>query len=266
MDRVEILEPGSDGRYGGLCPDGHVYNLEVAGTHTYQVGDGIVAHNCQNLFMHPEHGQQAAADAGYVIRLGRAYGIVLVLATQRPDATSLPTAVSGNVSSRFCLRVPGQVENDIVLGTSSYRNGYKATAFRAKTDAGLGWLKADGDPQIVRTYYLDLPATEKIAARARAMRSAAGVLSGYALGQDGTEAPRSFAADVLAVFGGDERLWSATIAARLAQALPGVYADLTPDAVASQLRALGVPVKNVRETGQAVRKGCERAAIEAITP
>ena len=219
----------------------------------------------QNLFMHPEHGSQAAADAGYVIRLGRAYGIVLVLATQRPDATSLPTAISGNVSSRFCLRVPGQVENDIVLGTSSYRNGYKATAFRAKTDAGLGWLKADGDPQIVRTYYLDLPATEKIAARARAMRSAAGVLSGYALGQDDTEQPRSFAADVLAVFGTDARLWSATIAARLADSLPGVYADITADAVASQLRALGVEVKNVREHGQAPRKGCERAAIEAVT-
>ena len=201
-----------------------------------------------------------------MIRLGRAYGIVLVLATQRPDATSLPTAISGNVSSRFCLRVPGQVENDIVLGTSSYKNGYKATAFRAKTDAGLGWLKADGDPQIARTYYLDLPATEKIAARARAMRSAAGVLSGYALGEhDGTEAPRSFAADVLTVFGTDAKLYTATIAARLAETLPGVYSDLTTEAVASQLRALGVPVKKLREPGGAAGWGCERAAVEAVT-
>ena len=220
----------------------------------------------QNLFMHPEYGSRAADDAAYVIRLGRAYGIVLVLATQRPDATSLPTAISGNVSSRFCLRVPGQVENDIVLGTSSYRNGYKATAFRAKTDAGLGWLKADGDPQIVRTYYLDLPATERIAARARAMRSAAGVLSGYALGEhDGTEAPRSFAADVLTVFGTDAKLYTATIAARLAETLPGVYADLTTEAVASQLRALGVPVKKLREPGGPAGWGCERTAVEAVT-
>ncbi|MDA8320995.1 MAG: cell division protein FtsK [Actinomycetota bacterium] len=246
-------------------PDGKV-TRELAARRSLRLRPVVaVFDEVQNLFMHPEHGQQAAGDAAYVIRLGRAYGIVLVLATQRPDATSLPTAISGNVSSRFCLRVPGQVENDIVLGTSSYRNGYKATAFRAKTDAGLGWLKADGDPQIVRTYYLDLPATEKIATRARAMRQTAGVLSGYALGQDDTEAPRSFAADVLAVFGTDARLWSATIAGRLAESLPGVYADLTPDAVASQLRALGVEVKNVREHGQAPRKGCERAAIEQVT-
>ena len=248
-----------------LRPDGKV-TRELAARRGLRLRPVVaVLDEVQNVFMDPEHGAQAAADAGYVIRLGRAYGIVLVLATQRPDAASLPTPISGNVSARFCLKVPGQVENDIVLGTGSYRNGYKATAFRTKTDAGLGWLKADGDPQIVRTYYLDLPATERIAARARAMRSAAGVLSGYALGEAGTEAPRSFAADVLAVFGTDERLWSATIAARLAESLPGVYADLTPEAAASQLRALGVEVKNVRERGQAVRKGCERAAIEAVT-
>jgi DNA segregation ATPase FtsK/SpoIIIE, S-DNA-T family len=77
----------------------------------------------QNVFMHPRHGDQAKDDAAYVIRLGRAYGIVLVLATQRPDTNSLPTSVSGNVSVRFCLKVPGQVENDMILGTSSYRNG-----------------------------------------------------------------------------------------------------------------------------------------------
>lgn len=43
--RLEVLEPGSDGTYGGLCPDGKVYNLEVEGTHTY-VAEGLVVHNC----------------------------------------------------------------------------------------------------------------------------------------------------------------------------------------------------------------------------
>jgi hypothetical protein len=35
--------------------------------------------------------------------------------------------------------------------------------------------------------------------------------------------------------------------------------------VASELRTLGVEVKNVREAGQAPRKGCDRAAVEAVT-
>jgi S-DNA-T family DNA segregation ATPase FtsK/SpoIIIE len=247
-------------------PDGKV-TRELAARQSLRLRPIVaVFDEVQNLLMHPQLGAQAAEDAAYVIRIGRAYGIVLVLATQRPDATSLPTAISGNMSARFCLKVPGQLENDIVLGTSSYKIGYKATAFRTKTDAGLGWLKADGDPQIVRTYYLDLPATERAAARARVIREQAGVLTGYALGLDGAEVPRSFAADVLSVFGADAKLRSSTIAARLAERVPQAYADITPAAVASQLRNLGITVKNVRETGQAPAQGCERAAVEAVTP
>ena len=216
----------------------------------------------QNLFMHPDLGKQAADDAAYVIRLGRAYGIILILSTQRPTSESLPAAVSGNVAVRLCFKVPGHVENDIVLGTSAHKNGYRATVFRARTDAGLGWLKGDGDPQIVKTYYIDLPATGKIAARARVMRSNAGALSGFALGEDEASEPRSFAADVLAIFGSDRNLWSETIASRLRERLPEAYADITTEAVASQLRNLGVPVKQVREAGSGVRAGCERTAVE----
>lgn len=45
--RVEILEPTGDGTFGGLCPDGFVYNLEVEGNHNYFV-DGILVHNCHH--------------------------------------------------------------------------------------------------------------------------------------------------------------------------------------------------------------------------
>jgi len=47
VDRVEILEQSSDGTFGGVCPDGYVYNLEVEDTHNYFV-DGIVVHNCHH--------------------------------------------------------------------------------------------------------------------------------------------------------------------------------------------------------------------------
>lgn len=48
VDRVQVLEPGRDGTYAGVCPDGYVYNLEVEETHTYLVNDGIVVHNCHH--------------------------------------------------------------------------------------------------------------------------------------------------------------------------------------------------------------------------
>lgn len=47
VDRVEVLEPGRDRTFGGVCPGGLVYNLEVQGTHTY-VADGVVVHNCHH--------------------------------------------------------------------------------------------------------------------------------------------------------------------------------------------------------------------------
>lgn len=47
MDRVEVLEPGSDGFFGGLCPDGHVYNLEVEDLHNY-FASGVLVHNCHH--------------------------------------------------------------------------------------------------------------------------------------------------------------------------------------------------------------------------
>jgi superfamily II DNA or RNA helicase len=47
VDRTEVLEPGSDGTFGGMCPGRKVYNLEVAGTHAYFV-NGFLVHNCHH--------------------------------------------------------------------------------------------------------------------------------------------------------------------------------------------------------------------------
>lgn len=45
--RVEVREQTSDGTFGGLCPDGFVYNLEISGNHNY-FADGILVHNCHH--------------------------------------------------------------------------------------------------------------------------------------------------------------------------------------------------------------------------
>lgn len=46
---VEVLEPGGDGRFGGLCPDGFVYNLSVNTHHNYYA-NGILVHNCAETY------------------------------------------------------------------------------------------------------------------------------------------------------------------------------------------------------------------------
>ena len=225
---------------------------------------------CQELFADPELGKEAAELALAIIKRGRALGIILLLATQRPDKESLPTGVSANVGIRFCLRVMGQVENDMILGTSMYRNGIRATTFGPR-DKGIGYLVGETeDPQITRSYYIDGPTADAIAARARAVRRAKGTLSGYAAGEDAmpADAGVSLIDDVAAVIGPDEdKIWSETVIKRLAELRPGLYAGWTPGQLADALKPYGVGTRQVwgqDEHGKgANRRGILRDDIEA---
>ena len=220
---------------------------------------------CQNLFAHPKFGKQAGEDAVFIIKIGRALGVSLILATQRPDKDSLPTGVSGNVSTRFCLKVAGQIENDMILGTSAYKNGARATTFRPKVDAGLGYLKGEeGVPQVVRASYLNSDDTERVAKRARAIREAAGTLSGVALGDYDGEAQRDVLADVLACLGGAPAIHWTTLAGRLAERFPDRWADASPDAVSAECRAKGVASVVVTVAGDRGR-GCRLETVEAVS-
>ena len=117
-----------------------------------------------------------------------------------PTRSRCRPASAANVRPRFCLKVMDQIENDMVLGTSAYKNGIRATTFRAEVDAGLGYLVgASAQAQVVRTYYLNMHATERVAKRARALREAAGTLSGVALGEDDSAPQRDVLADVAEV-------------------------------------------------------------------
>ena len=227
--------------------------------------DVLIIDEVQEAFSDPDLGGEFEALLTPVTKRGQALGMMLVLATQRPDKKSLPTGISANIGIRYCLKVMSYIASNMVLGDGMSTQGYNAADF-ARSDKGIGWLAGDADdPQIVRGCYIDAVKAEKIALRARAARAAAGTLSGFALGEQDETQARDFLADVLAVFGADEKLWSETIAARLADEVPEGYdASLTKEAVSSQLRAAGVEVKDVRERGKAPRKGCERAAVAAV--
>jgi superfamily II DNA or RNA helicase len=45
VESIEVLQQTSDGTFGGLCPDGYVYNLEVEDNYNY-FANGILVHNC----------------------------------------------------------------------------------------------------------------------------------------------------------------------------------------------------------------------------
>ena len=125
-----------------LCPDKKT-TRQIANKRSLRLWPLMCAiDECQNLFGHEKYGKQAGDDAVFIIKIGRALGVFLILATQRPDKESLPTGVSGNVSTRFCLKVAGQVENDMILGTSAYKNGARATRSGRRSTPGSAISRA----------------------------------------------------------------------------------------------------------------------------
>ena len=245
-----------------VCPDKKV-TRQIANKRSLRLWPLMCAiDECQNLFGHPKYGRQAGEDAVFIIKIGRALGVFLVLATQRPDKDSLPTGVSGNVSTRFCLKVAGQVENDMILGTSAYKNGARATTFRPKVDAGLGYLKGEENTaQVVRTYYLNGADTERVAKRARALREAAGTLSGVALGLDDATPVRDVLADAGEVLAGASGMHWQALADQLAARFPERWAEATGDGVRAELGARGVPSVVVVMDGTRAR-GCRAADVD----
>jgi DNA segregation ATPase FtsK/SpoIIIE, S-DNA-T family len=252
-----------------LCPENKV-TPHLAGLRGYRLHPIVLGvDECQRWFEHPRYGSELQAISEDLVRRGPALGIIPIFATQRPDARSLPTAISANAVLRFCLKVMGQVENDMVLGTSAYKNGVRATMF-ARSDRGIGYLAGEGDdPQIVRSFYLDAPAAEAVVARARRLREHAGTMSGHALGEDPepTEAAGSLLADILAVVPTDKaKVWNQTILARLAELRPDRYGSWEPEQLTAALKPFGVTVGQVWGTDpvtgeRANRRGITRAHI-----
>jgi DNA segregation ATPase FtsK/SpoIIIE, S-DNA-T family len=253
-----------------LCPEYKV-TPELASNRRYGLWPIVIGvDECQRWFEHPKHGKELEEICTDLVRRGPALGIMLILATQRPDAKSLPTGISANVSTRFCLKVMGQTENDMVLGTSQYKNGVRASMFAWK-DKGIGYLVGEGsDARIVRTVYLDGPESEAIARRARTARETAGLLTGHAIGQGPDDLDRvrvNVAQDAAGVFTRTEdKLWSETILARLAEQWPDRYAGWTPNTLAAALKPHGVRPEQVwAPDGDGVERNRRGYTLTALT-
>ena len=221
-----------------------------------------------------EFGSQILSLLIELAKVGPAAGIMLVIATQRPDSKTLPEGLRGQIGTRFALRVMNWQASDCILGAGAYPE-LDASKLLG-THKGVGILLgaddselAEAGGQVVRTHLLDSAALAKVIERGRLARAKAGTLTGVAAGEETmVEAPaRELLADVREVFGaGEAKLWSETIAARLAAAWPEAYDGWTPADLGTQLGRRGV--RTIQVWGQtpegtgANRKG---VALEAVT-
>ncbi|KJK47059.1 cell division protein FtsK, partial [Lentzea aerocolonigenes] len=120
-----------------------------------------------------------------------AAGIILVLATQRPDSKTIPTKLRAVLGSRFALRVMDFRDSNIILGEQMNTRGYDSSRL-LPSHRGVGILRPDGETQAgadvlaltVRTYYMPNEDWREICDRGRSLRETEGTLSGHAAGHD----------------------------------------------------------------------------------
>lgn len=127
----------------------------------------------------------------WLAKKGPAAGIVLVLATQRPDSQTIPSGLRAVLGSRFALRVMDWRDSNIVLGEQMNTRGYDSSRL-LPSHKGVGILRPDGDTEAgadvlavtVRTYYMPNDDWRTICQRGRSLREAAGTITGHAAGRD----------------------------------------------------------------------------------
>jgi DNA segregation ATPase FtsK/SpoIIIE, S-DNA-T family len=131
----------------------------------------------------------------WLAKKGPAAGIVIVLATQRPDTKTIPSALRAVLGSRFALRVMDWRDSNIILGEQMNTRGWDSSRL-LPSHKGVGILRPDGDTAagvdvlavMVRTDYMPNDDWATLCQRGRALRETAGTLTGHAIGAASTPA------------------------------------------------------------------------------
>jgi S-DNA-T family DNA segregation ATPase FtsK/SpoIIIE len=105
-----------------------------------------------------------------LVARGRAAGIIVVAATQRPSADIVPTSLRDLFGYRFAFRCTTDSSSDIILGTGWAKEGHSAK--HILPDArGVGLLLAEGGtPRRIKTAYLTDQDITRLVARAAHIR------------------------------------------------------------------------------------------------
>jgi S-DNA-T family DNA segregation ATPase FtsK/SpoIIIE len=201
---------------------------------------------CHELFQHPKLGKRAAELAVRLIKRGRKYGIVLLLATQSPTKDSIPREVTRNVSCGVAFSVADQVANDGLLGSGKYRAGIRATDLRMHTDRGtcVAVGVTDATFELVRTFYV--PFEDEIDDVSPVIARAMDVIteSGRAIAADDRAeieaAPIDHLADIASVLRDEHHVRTRLVLARLIEHNPSEYEGWTARDLLALLRTHGV--------------------------
>jgi DNA segregation ATPase FtsK/SpoIIIE, S-DNA-T family len=217
-----------------------------------------------------EVNKEIAGLLSFIMAVGPSAGVILLSSTQKPsgvgagDVQRLFNRYRDNHTVRFALKCGNRTVSEAILGGDAYSEGYDASSLPLGLEyRGVGYLYGlSDDTPTVRTHLAEHPDAERILIAARRHREAAGTLTGIAAGEDMAREVRDVLRDVESVYHAGEAWVSwQQLAARLAENLPEHYADITPDAISAQVRALGAAAKKGRQ-GEATLWGVPRGHVE----
>jgi len=212
----------------------------------------VVIDEIQRAFGHKTYGQELDEALTDLAKVGPSAGIMLLAASQKPDAKSTPTGFRDQLGVKFGLRVTTRDASEAVLGAGAYGEGLDCSKLSPEAK-GCGLLRGTGDAgsvtggRTVRTYFADGNDAEAVCLRGRALREKAGTLDGMAAGVVVTATPQTYsaAADLAVVLGSDEKAHSDVLCARLADRWPDRYAQWAPAQLSAALKPFGVRTKQV---------------------
>jgi S-DNA-T family DNA segregation ATPase FtsK/SpoIIIE len=231
----------------------------------------FVCDEVHEIFENEEYKEEAEQLLRAIIKRGPALGVMLILATQRPDAKALPTSITTNMGHRLCLRVGDDRANNVILGPGAYKMGMNATLF-TDDDLGVALLRTGGtSATTVRAALLDGRDAERIGARAHALRLAADRLTGDAVGrklemdadrllvvQDAVEVWHDADGDdPSATVPGGPSAWLHSLEDAMAGRRPGRYGNLEPGWLGPRLRTARVATmdgRNRRVDGEQINR------------
>jgi S-DNA-T family DNA segregation ATPase FtsK/SpoIIIE len=112
-----------------------------------------------------------------ITQQGRAYAVIVIAATQKPDSNAVPTGIRDILSTRWAGRCMTPEASDTILGKGRASAGYNAQRI-LKSQRGVGYLQTGetSEPVLTQSYFYSDEEVEVILRRAYELRQRAGVL------------------------------------------------------------------------------------------
>ena len=169
------LQQIMNGRYDTLLADGRRKITRHTGEPVYLVVIDEYAYFSATVGDKKQQGEFAALSRDLVAR-GRAAGVIVILATQRPSHQVIDPSMRDLFGYRWAFRCTTDSSSDVVLGNGWANEGYTAAEIDPLA-RGVGWLLSEsGIPKRIKAAYLsddDIRYLARHAAQLRGPKDAA---------------------------------------------------------------------------------------------